>query len=109
MAYFAVTPTSLQAGLGGLIEAHLYGFGIRGAFNIDILIGFDGNYSVGASASVELMIASETLAAVAFSGTLTGMGPTVLSGKVSVQFLFWTLSKSGSLQITDNDSRAPPQ
>ncbi len=108
-AYFAFTPTSVQAGIGGLLEAHLYGFGIRGAFNIDILIGFDGNYSVGASASVELLLGSETLAAVAFAGKLTGSGPTVLSGKVSVQFLFWTLSKSGSLQITDNDEAKAPQ
>jgi hypothetical protein len=108
-AYFAYTPTSLQAGIGGLLEAHLYGFGIRGAFNIDILIGFDGNYSVGASASVELLLGSETIAAVAFNGKLTGMGPTVLSGSVSVSFLFWTLSKSGSLQITDDDQSSPPQ
>ena len=108
-AYFAYTPTSLQAGIGGLLEAHLYGFGIRGAFNIDILIGFDGNYSVGASASVELLLGSETLAAVAFKGKLTGTGPTVLSGSVSVSFLFWTLSKSGSLQITDDDESSPPQ
>lgn len=109
MAYFAYTPCSLQFGIGGLLEAHLYGFGIRGAFNLDILIGFDCNYSAGASASVELLIGSETLAAVAFSGKLTGTGPTVLSGKVSVQFLFWTLSKSGSLQITDRDKSLPPQ
>ena len=108
-AYFAYTPTSLQAGIGGLLEAHLYGFGIRGAFNIDILIGFDGNYSVGASASVELLLGSETIAAVAFNGKLTGTGPTVLSGSVSVSFLFWTLSKSGSLQITDDDRSSPPQ
>jgi hypothetical protein len=108
-SYFAFTPTSVQTGIGGLLEAHLYGFGIRGAFNLDILIGFDGNYSVGASASVELLLGSETLAAVAFAGKLTGTGPTVLSGKVSVQFLFWSLSKSGSLQITGDDEAAPPQ
>jgi hypothetical protein len=104
MAYFAFTPTSLQAGIGGKLEAHLYGFGIRGTFNLDILIGFDGNYSVGASASVELLLGSETIAAVAFSGKLTGMGPTVLSGKVSLQLLFWSIDKSGSLQITDDDT-----
>jgi hypothetical protein len=108
-AYVAYTPCSIQAGIGGLLEAHLYGFGIRGTFNIDMLFGFDGNFSVGASASVELLLGSETLAAVSFKGKLVGTGPTVLSGKVEVQFLFWTLSKSGSVQLTDGDSENPPQ
>jgi hypothetical protein len=106
--YLAFTPSSFQIGIGGLLEAHLYGFGIRGQFNLDVLIGFDGNYSVGLSASVELLLGSETLAAVSFSGKLTGSGPTVLSGKVEVHFLFWTLSKSGSLHITDGDRDTPP-
>jgi hypothetical protein len=107
-AYAAYTPSSIQLGIGGLLEAHLFGFGIRGQFNIDMLFGFDGNFSVGASASVELLLGSETLAAVAFAGKLTGTGPTVLSGKVEVHFLFWTLSKSGSLPLTDGDRETPP-
>jgi hypothetical protein len=107
-AYVAFTPSSIQVGIGGRLEAHLYGFGIRGQFNIDTLFGFDGNYSIGVSASVELLLGSETLAAVAFSGKLTGTGPTVLSGKVSVHFLFWTLSKSGSINLTDGDRHTPP-
>ena len=109
MAYFALTPCSVQLGIGGVLEAHLYGFGIKGTFNIDILIGFDGNYSVGVSATVELLLGSESLASVALSGKLTGTGPTVLSVKVSVSFLFWTLSKSGSLPLTDGGRIAPPQ
>jgi len=51
-----------------------------------------------------LILGSETVAAIAFSGKLTGMGPTVLSGKVSLQLLFWSLDMSGSVQITDDDT-----
>jgi hypothetical protein len=98
-AYAAFTPSSLQFGIAGSIEAKFYGFGIRGFLGLDVLIGFDGNFNVHLEFSVELLVGSHSLAAVRFSGSLVGLSPTVLSGKASVSFLFWTLSVHGSITI----------
>lgn len=100
-AYVAYTPGSIQFGLAGQLEAHLYGFGIRGRALFDALFGFDGVFDFDVEFSVELLIGSESIASVMFSGKVTGAVPWVLSGKVEVQFLFWTLSKSGSLTLID--------
>lgn len=98
-AYAAYTPSSVQFGISGKLEAHLYGFAIRGLLAFDALFGFDGVYNIHIEASVELLVGSHSLAAVRFTGTLSGFAPTVLSGKASVKFLFWTLSVHGSLTI----------
>ncbi len=98
-AYAAYTPSSIQFGLTGKLEARLYGFAIRGRLGLDVLMGFDGTYSIHLELSVELLVGSRSLAAVHFTGTLSGFAPTVLSGKASVKFLFWTLSVHGSLTI----------
>ena len=103
-AYLAYTPSSFQFGLAGQLEAHLYGFGIRGRATFDVLANFGGDFNVHLEFSVELLLGSESIASVMFSGTLTGMIPSVLSGKVEVHFLFWTLSMSGSLTIIDADT-----
>ena len=44
--YVAYTPSSVQFGLAGKIEARLYGFGIRGLLSFDVLMGFDGNCNI---------------------------------------------------------------
>lgn len=98
-AYVAYTPSSVQFGLAGKIEARLYGFGIRGLLSFDVLMGFDGNCNIKIEASVELLVGSRSIAAVRFVGTLSGLLPSVLSGKAEVKFLFWTLSVHGSLTI----------
>jgi len=98
-AYAAYTPSSIQFGISGKLEAHLYGFAIRGILSIDALFGFDGVFNIHIELSVELLVGSHSLAAVRFTGTLAGFSPTVLSGKASVKFLFWTLSVHGSLTI----------
>ena len=51
-AYLAYTPCSLQAGYSGRLEARLYGFGIRGSLSLDILAGFDGDFSIALAFSV---------------------------------------------------------
>jgi hypothetical protein len=102
-AYVAYTPGSIQFGFGGQMEAQLYGFGIRGRMLFDVLFGFDGTFEAGLSFSVELLIGSESIASVSFEGKVVGAVPCVLSGKVEVHFLFWTLSKSGSLTLIDGN------
>ncbi len=98
-AYLALTPQSFQLGFRSSIEAHLYGFGIRGRLEIDALVHFDFRIVIDIKISVELLLGSRTLAAVAFEGSLSVFKPTILAGSVKVKFLFWTLSKSGSLTI----------
>lgn len=104
-AYIAFTPSSLQFGIAGALQAQFYGFGIRGHLGLDVLIGFDGSFNVHLEFSVELLVGGHSLAAVRFTGSLVGYSPTVLSGKAEVQFLFWTLSVHGS--ITIHDSQLP--
>jgi hypothetical protein len=53
---------------------------------------------------VELLLGSKSIAAVRFVGTLEGFTPTVLSGKVEVKFLFWTLCKHGSKTLYEGDA-----
>ena len=106
-SYIAYTPTSFQFGFSGRLDARLYGFGIRGSLTIDLLAGFDGNFSLDLAFSVELLVGSHSLAAVAFSGSLVGTGPTVLSGKASVSFLFFSISVHGSLTIEEGESPEP--
>ncbi|MFZ4573785.1 MAG: DUF6603 domain-containing protein, partial [Phycisphaerales bacterium] len=103
-AYVAFTPSSLQFGAAGSIEARLYGFGIRGCLSLDVLIGFDGTFNLKIEFSVELLLGSKSIAAVRFVGTIEGFTPTVLSGKVEVKFLFWTLSKHGSKTLHEGDA-----
>lgn len=98
-AYVAFTPSSLQFGISGRLEARFYGFGIRGMMSLDALIGFDGVFNIRFEFSVELLVGSRSLAAVRFVGTIAGFSPTVISGKAEVKFLFWTLSVSGSLTL----------
>lgn len=100
-AYLAVTPQSFQIGFRSAIEAHLYGFGIRGSLDLDALVHFDFRIVIDIKISVELLLGSRTLAAVTFQGSLSVFVPTILAGSVKVKFLFWTLSKSGSLTIVD--------
>ncbi len=100
-AYLAVTPQSFQIGFRSALEAHLYGFGIRGSLDIDALVHFDFRIEIDIKISVELLLGSQTLAAVTFEGSLSVFVPTILAGSVKVKFLFWTLSKSGSLTIVD--------
>jgi hypothetical protein len=106
--YVAYTPSSIQFGLAGKIEARLYGFGIRGLLSFDVLMGFDGTCNIKIEASVELLVGSRSIAAVRFVGTISGLLPTVLSGKASVKFLFWTLSVSGSLTIHEGGGVPEP-
>lgn len=105
--YLAYTPSSIQFGISGQIDARLYGFGIRGKLSLDLLAGFDGQFSLDVAFSVELLVGSHTLAAVSFSGSLVGMSPTILSGKASVSFLFWSISVHGSLTIHDEELPDP--
>lgn len=39
-AYIAFTPSSLQFGIAGAVQAQFYGFGIRGHLGLDVLIGY---------------------------------------------------------------------
>lgn len=103
-AYLAVTPCSFQFGLSGDLEARLYGFGIRGHLALDLLVAFDAGFVLRLEFSVELLLGSRSIAAVRFVGTVVGFVPSVLSGKVEVKFLFWTLSKHGSLTIYEGDA-----
>ncbi len=103
-SYLAYTPSSIQFGFAGQLEARMYGFGIRGLLALDVLAGFDGQFSVKLSFSVELRVGSHTLAAVAFTGSLVGTSPTVLSGKASVSFLFFSISVHGSLTIHEGEA-----
>src|SRR5262245_4363056 len=57
-AYVAFTPSSLQFGISGQIQAKFYGFGIRGLMSLDALFGFDGNFSIRFEFSVELLVGS---------------------------------------------------
>ena len=98
-AYAAFTPSSLQFGFHGSLEAQFYGFGIRGELGLDVLIGFDGSFNIRVDFSVELRVGSHTIAAVRFTGSLVGFSPTVLSGKASISFLFLTISVHGSLTL----------
>lgn len=107
--YAAVTPSSFQFGVSGTLEAHLYGFGIKGAVSLDILCGFNFKGTIKLALSVELLLGSESIAAVAFSGTLAFYSPTVLSGRVSLSLLFWSIDMSGSVTIQDADSTPPEQ
>ncbi len=106
-SYLAYTPSSIQFGISGRLDARLYGFGIRGSLSLDVLAGFDGQFSVDLAFSVELLVGSHSLAAVAFSGSLVGVSPTILSGKASVSFLFFSISVHGSLTIHDDDAPDP--
>jgi hypothetical protein len=106
-AYLAYTPCSIQFGFSGRLDARLYGFGIRGSLSLDVLAGFDGQFSVDVAFSVELMVGSHSLAAVAFSGSIVGLSPTILSGKASVSFLFFSISVRGSLTIHEDDLPDP--
>ena len=106
-AYLAYTPSSIQFGFSGRLDARLYGFGIRGSLSLDLLAGFDGQFSVDVAFSVELLVGSHSLAAVAFSGSLVGLSPTILSGKASVSFLFFSISVHGSLTIHDDERPGP--
>jgi hypothetical protein len=98
-AYAAYTPSSLQFGFLGSIQAQFYGFGIRGRLGLDVLIGFDGSFNIRLEFSVELLVGSHSIAAVRFSGALTGFSPTVLSGKAEISFLFFSISVHGSLTL----------
>jgi hypothetical protein len=106
-SYVAYTPTSIQFGFSGRLDARLYGFGIRGRLSLDVLAGFDGQFSVDVAFSVELMVGSHSLAAVSFSGSIVGLSPTILSGKASVSFLFFSISVHGSLTIHSDDAPDP--
>ena len=106
-SYLAYTPSSIQFGIAGRLDARLYGFGIRGSLSLDVLAGFDGQFSVDLAFSVELLVGSHSLAAVSFSGSLVGVSPTILSGKASVSFLFFSISVHGSLTIHDDEAPDP--
>jgi hypothetical protein len=107
-AYLAFTPSSFQVGIAGLLQANLYGLGIRGTLSIDVLFGYDAKFTVDLSFTIELLIASETVAGLGFTGQLAAYSPTILSGGVTVSFLFWSHTFHGCLKLQDGDDTPQP-
>lgn len=104
-AYAAYAPGSLQFGVSSQLHARVAGFGIRGKLAFDALFSSDWRFAISVEASLAIELASRTLAGVSFRGTVTGPVPVVLSGKATISFLFFSWSKSFSLNVHEGAAK----
>jgi hypothetical protein len=100
-AYFAITTNTLQFGTRAEIKIDLKGvLNAYGFMQLDVLIQFTPFYFTAAiEVGVAIRVKSISLAGVKLRGDITGPGPTVISGKISFEVLFFEFSWHGSFTI----------
>jgi hypothetical protein len=106
--YFAITSNTLQIGAHVDLFVGVDGFGIAGYLSFDALFQFrpfhfDGDISGG----VVLSFAGEDLMALRLSGTLSGPTPWYVTGSVSFDFLWWTVTKGFAAMFGDKATDQP--
>jgi hypothetical protein len=104
--YFAITTNSIQ--FGAAIEAiiELGPFNIRGFISFDALIIFSPfHFSFAIHASVRVRWNSHTLVGLELDGQLSGPGPVVLHGRVSIEILFFEITFDETITL---GSSTPP-
>lgn len=108
-AYFAITAGTVQFGVEGTLKADFKVISASAWLNLDAIFmwsphfAFEANFRVGAS--VEFLGAS--LAGIDFSGTLSGMQPFELSGRIKVDVWFLPTFDEAVGPIRWGDSRPP--
>ena len=98
--YFAVTTSSLQLGAAVEVRINLEVITAEGGLGFDALIVFDPFYfSISFFAHFRVKLLGVSLAGVSMRGTMSGPGPVTISGEITVEILFVTVSWSGSFAI----------
>lgn len=91
--YFAITTNSLQFGASVELIINVGPIYARGFLGFDALIQFKPfSFRFDIHASVRVRLAGFNLASVDLKGTLTGPGPLVLHGRVSIEVLWFEIS-----------------
>jgi hypothetical protein len=107
-AYLAVTTNTVQ--FGGRVELGYVkkSFNLVGFLQLDALIQFRPfTFSVEFSAGVQLRYNELTLVGIKFSGTITGPGPFVITGKACIEVLWFDICADASITIGSSQGPAP--
>lgn len=99
-AYFAITPNTVQFGAALEARLELGPILVEGALGFDALIQFEPFYFIfDIYARFRVAIGDFTLAGVSLAGSLSGPGPVVLSGEITISILFFEVSWSGTIEM----------
>lgn len=99
--YLALTPSAFHLGARGRLDVLTAGFGLSGELWFDGLVTYDWDFDITVGGSVKLTLFSRTVCSLRLEGRATGASPTHLSGKVSFEVLWWTVSKSFGQPLSD--------
>jgi hypothetical protein len=96
LAYFAISPGTIQFGVDIACTAKIGPVGIKGQLGFDALIYREPHthFLVDFRVSVEVSYKGHSLAAVKCTGTVEGPGLWHLVGKVTFSILWWDIDKS---------------
>jgi hypothetical protein len=109
-AYFAVTPNTVQFGAALEARLELGPLLVEGALGFDALIQFDPFYfTFEIYARFRVAVGGFTLAGVSLAGSLSGPGPVVLAGEITIQILFFEISFSGSIEMGSQVEQPVPE
>jgi len=109
--YLAFTSAGFHVGFVGHLKAEAAGFGVDGRVWFDGIAdwSFD-SFSFTVGGEVSLILFSRTVASLELEGTLSGKHPWNIAGKVSFKVLWWSVSKSFSKPLSDeDDDQLPPE
>jgi hypothetical protein len=99
-AYLAITSNTIQVGANIQVQIIAGSINAVGAIGFDALIQFSPFYfSITFSASFRIKFRGRKLAGIKVSGTISGPGPIVLSGKFCFEILFFDICWKGSFKI----------
>jgi hypothetical protein len=105
--YFAITTNSIQFGASVELIINAGPIYARGFLGFDALIVFKPfSFRFDIHASVRVRLGGITMGGVDLDGTLTGPGPLVLHGRVSIELLFFSVSWEDTFVL---GSSAPQQ
>ncbi|MER5335831.1 DUF6603 domain-containing protein [Micromonospora sp. NPDC002717] len=104
--YFAVTTNTLQFGAAVEVVVNLGPFNIRGFLGFDALIRFQPfHFEFAIHASVRVRWRSRTLAGLDLTGSISGPGPVVFHGRVTLEILFFEITFEETITL---GSSTPP-
>ncbi len=99
--YLALTPSAFHLGAYGKVSVSAAGFGIEGELWLDGLVTYDWVFDITVGGSVKLILFSRTVCSLRLEGRWNGASPNHLSGKVSFEVLWWTVTKSFGEPLSD--------
>ena len=101
-AYLAITSNTFQLGAALELGIEAGSLNAVGFLSFDALIQFEPFYfAITFSAGFRVRWGSISLASLRVDGALTGPGPLVLSARLSIEFLFFEVSWSGSFNLSE--------